>query len=78
VNAMNTNRKPYLSKRVRAGIRSLAERVNARTIEEAIALAWMDRMATIAEPEAQDAQSPRIGAGSGNAPGLEGDGRETT
>lgn len=58
--------RPYLSKRVREGLRTILDRTSAETIEEAMALFWIEGMlaaATIASPKAQDAPSPRTGEG---------------
>ena len=59
--------RPYLSKRARQGLESLLSRSIAQTEEDLVAMQWirgmLDRAAMIANPKAQDAQSPRMGEG---------------
>lgn len=60
--ALDLNRRPYLSKRVRAGLREIISRVSPETDTELIALRWIRRsvdLATIEAPESQDAMSRR-------------------
>lgn len=79
MNAITANRRPYLSKRVREGLRTILDRTSAETIEEAMALFWIEGMlaaATIAAPQAHDAQSPGDEAGGVTPSGLSGDGKE--
>ena len=59
--------RPYLSKRVREGLEAILSRSIATTEEDLVAMQWirgmLDRAAIIANPKAQDAQSPRTGEG---------------
>lgn len=60
--ALDLNRRPYLSKRVRAGLREIISRVSPETDTELAALRWIRRsveIATISAPESQEAMSRR-------------------
>lgn len=75
MNALKVNRKPYLSRRVREGARSLVARIRPETDLEFIALDWLDKMIA---PKAHDALSPRTGEGGRNPSPLDGDAAEET
>lgn len=67
-------RKKYLSRRVRSGLESIANRIDPDTVEEFEAIRYIESLlgARMAAPKAHDAPVSSDSAGGGNSAGRDG------